>query len=227
MAKGPLSDFIYKRFGYKFKNEELFIRALTHSSYQHKVKDCKTNERLEFLGDAILDAIVAEFLFAKFPGEDEGYLTKVKSKIVNRKILSKIGEQMQIRKFLRYNEARSINLNTLEGNAFEAIIGAIYLDSDFKKTSIIINEYVIPKYINFGQILEEEIDFKSKLFIWCQKRKLDIEFIVISETHENGKWNYKVKTIINNSEYGIGNGSSKKSAEQDAARETFELMGEI
>lgn len=222
-----MSEFIHKRFGYKYKNEELFIRALTHSSYQHIDKECKTNERLEFLGDAILDAIVAEFLFTKFPGENEGYLTKVKSKIVNRKLLSKIGEQMQLRKFIRYNEARAINLNTLEGNAFEAIIGAIYLDSDFKKTALIINEYVIPKYVNFGQILEEEIDFKSKLFIWCQKRKLDIEFLVISETHENGQWNYTVKTMINNTEYGIGNGSSKKSAEQDAARETFELMGEI
>jgi ribonuclease-3 len=179
------------------------------------------------LGDAILDAIVAEFLFTKFPGEDEGYLTKVKSKVVNRKILSRIGEQMQLRRFILYNSARSINLNTLEGNAFEAIIGAIYLDSDFKKTSLIINNFVIPKYMNFGQILEEEIDFKSKLFIWCQKRKLNIEFLVLSETHENGQWNYKVKAVINKTEYGIGIGSSKKAAEQDAARETFELMGEI
>ena len=92
---------------------------------------------------------------------------------------------------------------------------------------MIINEYIIPKYINFGQILEEEIDFKSKLFIWCQKRKLEIEFIVISESHTDGHWNYSVKTLINNTEYGIGNGHSKKAAEQDAARETFELMGEI
>ena len=179
------------------------------------------------MGDAILDAVIAEFLFSKFPGEDEGYLTKVKSKIVNRKILSSIGEKMQLRSFMRYNDTRPMNMTTLEGNAFEAIIGAIYLDSNFEKTSAIINEYVLPKYINFAQILEEEIDFKSKLFIWCQKRKLDIEFILISEAHEDGKWMYEVKTVINHAEYGIGKGNSKKAAEQDAARETFELMGEI
>jgi ribonuclease-3 len=75
--------------------------------------------------------------------------------------------------------------------------------------------------------LEEEIDFKSKLFIWCQKRKLSIEFIVISESHENGQWSYRVKAMINNTEYGIGSGQSKKAAEQEAARETFQLMGEI
>ncbi|MFM7758543.1 MAG: putative dsRNA-binding protein, partial [Crocinitomicaceae bacterium] len=83
------------------------------------------------------------------------------------------------------------------------------------------------KHINLTKLLEEEIDFKSKLFIWCQKRKLIIEFIVVSETHENGQWNYRVKTLINNTEYGIGSGQSKKAAEQEAARETFQLMGEI
>lgn len=205
----------------------MFLLAVTHKSsiINHNTED--SNERLEFLGDAILDAVVAEFLFDKFPKEDEGYLTRIKSKIVNRKNLSEIGNQMKIREVLIYNESRAINLSSLEGNAFESIIGAIYLDGGFLKVRRSIYDFVIPKHVNLTHLLEEEIDFKSKLFIWCQRRKLTIEFVVLSETHENGLWQYKVKAIINNIEYGIGIGQSKKAAEQEAAKETFQLMGEI
>lgn len=216
-----------KRFGYKPKNLPFFLQAVTHKSSLSNPNSEDSNERLEFLGDAILDAVIAEYLFSKFPKEDEGYLTKIKSKIVNRKNLSDIGSVMKIREVLIYNESRAINLTSLEGNAFEAIIGAIYLDGGFDKAKTSINNYVIRKHINLTKLLEEEIDFKSKLFIWCQKRKLSIEFIVISESHENGQWSYRVKAMINNTEYGIGSGQSKKAAEQEAARETFQLMGEI
>lgn len=216
-----------KRFGYKPKNLPFFLQAVTHKSSLSNPNSEDSNERLEFLGDAILDAVIAEYLFSKFPNEDEGYLTKIKSKIVNRKNLSDIGSVMKIREVLIYNESRAINLSSLEGNAFEAIIGAIYLDGGFDKAKTSINNYVIRKHINLTKILEEEIDFKSKLFIWCQKRKLSIEFVVISETHENGLWSFRVIAIINNTEYGIGSGQSKKEAEQEAARETFQLMGEI
>lgn len=216
-----------KRFGYKPKNLSFFLQAVTHKSSLSNPNSEDSNERLEFLGDAILDAVIAEYLFSKFPKEDEGYLTKIKSKIVNRKNLSDIGSVMKIREVLIYNESRAINLSSLEGNAFEAIIGAIYLDGGFDKAKTSINNYVIRKHINLTKILEEEIDFKSKLFIWCQKRKLSIEFVVISETHENGLWSFRVIAIINNTEYGIGSGQSKKEAEQEAARETFQLMGEI
>jgi ribonuclease-3 len=128
---------------------------------------------------------------------------------------------------LIYNQARSINLATLEGNAFEAIIGAIYLDGGFEKAKQSLNNHVFRKYLDFNRLVIEEIDFKSKLFIWCQKKKLNIEFVVVSEKHENGLWHYEVKVVINNNEYGFGKGFSKKAAEQEAARETLQLMGEI
>ena len=179
------------------------------------------------MGDAILDAVVAEHLFLKFPDDDEGFLTKLKSKIVNRKTLSEIGENMGIREVLNYNQARAINLSTVEGNAFEAIIGAIYLDGGFEKAKHAINNYVFRKYLDFNKLLTEEIDFKSKLFIWSQKKKLHLEFIVISETHESGIWHYEVKVLINNNEFGFGKGLSKKAAEQIAAKETLQLLGEI
>lgn len=182
---------------------------------------------MEFLGDAILDAVVAEQLFLQFPDENEGFLSKLKSKIVNRKTLSEIGKKMEIRAVLKYNQSRAINLATIEGNALEAIIGAIYLDGGFDKAKHSLNNYVFRKYLDFHKLLSEEIDFKSKLLIWCQKKKLLIEFLVISEIHLNGIWHYEVKVEINNNEFGFGKGLSKKSAEQSAAKETLELLGEI
>ena len=219
--------FILKHFGYKPVNVSFFKRALTHKSFLPEEKHDFANERLEFLGDSILDAVVAEFLYTKYPDDDEGYLTKLKSRIVNRKSLAAIGEKMNIRSMLIYNQARSINLATLEGNAFEAIIGAIYLDGGFEKTKNALIKQVFRNYLNFNQLLSEELDFKSKLFIWCQKKKLPLEFQLVEETHLNGQWNYEMAVLVNRTEYGRGKGPSKKDAEQAAARETLQLMGEI
>ena len=179
------------------------------------------------MGDAILDAIVAEYLFQRFPGEDEGYLTKLKSKVVSRKTLGEIAESMNLRSIILYNAGRSINLNTIEGNAFEAIIGAIYLDGGFEAAKRSMHQYVFRKYVDINRLLEEEIDFKSKLFIWCQRNKLAIEFRIITEENSGGSWNYEVIATINQRDYGKGTGTSKKAAEQAAAQETLQLMGEI
>lgn len=219
--------FFVNKFGYRPKNIDLFYEAVTHRSVSFQANKDSSNERLEFLGDAILDAIIAEFLFQKFPEEDEGYLTKVKSKVVSRKTLSEIGEELELRTILRYNKGRSINLNSLEGNAFEAIIGAIYLDSSYETTKRIIHHHIFRKYVDLNKILEEEIDFKSKLFIWSQKRRLQLEFRVINEENRHGNWHYEVMVEVNGVNYGKGFGNSKKMAEQAAAKETLILMGEL
>lgn len=221
-----LIRFIVLRFGYRPKEIKFFQKAITHKSYA-QVSEINSNERLEFLGDAILDAIVAEYLFQRFPGEDEGYLTKLKSKVVSRKTLGEIAESMNLRSIILYNAVRSINLNTIEGNAFEAIIGAIYLDGGFEAAKRSMHQYVFRKYVDINRLLEEEIDFKSKLFIWCQRNKLAIEFRVITEENAGGAWNYEVIATINERDYGKGTGTSKKAAEQAAAQETLQLMGEI
>jgi len=221
-----LIKFIIQRFGYRPKELTYFIKAITHKSFVSSDPSI-TNERLEFLGDAMLDAFVADFLFKRFKDEDEGYLTRVKSKIVNRKTLSEIGETMGIREILRYNQARSINLSSLEGNAFEAILGAIYLDGGYNSVQNSVENFVFQKYVNLTRLLEEEIDFKSKLFIWCQKKKLNLEFIVLTEINQGGSWEYEIETNINNIKYGRGKGGSKKIAEQEAAKETLQLLGEF
>ena len=217
--------FIYSRFGYKPKSLIYFQRALTHKSIS--ITDIETNERLEFLGDAILDSVVAEFLYVKFPNEDEGYLTKIKSKIVNRRTLGNIGHEMQLSSIMNYNNSRSIKLQTIEGNAFEALVGAIYLDGGYSKVQKSIEDHIFRKYINLNQLLEEELDFKSKLFIWCQKNKLNITFEVVSEENFGHEWKYVVEVVINEMPYGRGVGSSKKKAEQVASKETLELIGEL
>ncbi len=219
--------FLIKKFSYRPQNLEWFTQALTHRSLAFQNISLVSNERLEFLGDAILDAVVAEYLFERFPNEDEGYLTKVKSKVVSRQTLSAIGDELEIRNVLRYNKGRSINLASLEGNAFEALIGAIYLDAGFEQTKKIINNQIFRNYVDLNRLLDEEIDFKSRLFIWCQKRRLQPEFNVLKEENNNGVWKYEVIVEINEVNYGKGVGASKKLAEQAAAKETLILMGDI
>lgn len=221
-----LIGFLLKKFGYRPKDLKYFYKAITHKSFRnHEIEF--SNERLEFLGDAVLDSVVADYLFVKFEEEDEGYLTRIKSKIVNRKTLSDIGEAMNIREILRYNQARSINLSTLEGNAFEAILGAIYLDGGYEAVKKSVQNHVFRNFVNINRLLEEEIDFKSKLFIWCQKKKLQLNFDVLKEVNTGSGWVYEVEVEINGKKYGRGKGSAKKLAEQEAAKETLELLGEF
>jgi len=217
--------FIILNFGYRPTDVNIFKKALRHKSLSSG--DLNSNERLEFLGDAILDAVVAEYLYNKFPGDDEGYLTKLKSKIVNRKTLSEIGEKMGLREVIKYSQSRTINLSAIEGNAFEALIGAIYLDGGFNKAKASLQNFIFRKFVDINKLLEVEIDFKSRLFIWCQKKRLNLEFVLHSEENIEGSWLYTIRVAINKKEYGEGKGSTKKEAEQLASKETLQLMGEI
>ena len=219
--------FVLAEFGYKPQKAAYFIQALTHKSSLTDHEQLAANERLEFLGDSILDAVVASFVYEKYPEIDEGQLTKIKSRIVNRKSLSAIGERMGIRKHLIYSQGRSINLAGLEGNAFEALIGAIYLDGGFDKTQRVLKNTVFRKHLNLNKLLEEELDFKSALFIWCQRKKLALEFLLSDEQFIDGKAVYEMTVNINRTAYGKGKGHSKKEAEQAASKETLVLMGEI
>lgn len=222
-----LISFILKKFAYRPQDLSYFVTAITHKSLSNNDSITYSNERLEYLGDAILDAVIAELLYLRFPNEDEGYLTKIKSKVVSRKTLSEIAEALDLKSIIRYHKGRTINLSTLEGNAFEALIGAIYLDGGFEAVKKTINHHIFRKYADLNKILEEEIDFKSRLFIWCQKSHLTLEFIVVKEDNIQGNWQYEIEVYINEKLYGHGIGNSKKSAEQAASRETLILVGEI
>lgn len=226
-SEKEVSIFIRAKFGYKPKNILFFTHALTHKSLLYADDTLVSNERLEFLGDAVLDAVIAEYLFRLFPQEDEGYLTKVKSKFVSRKNISEIADKMQIREVLGYQKGRTINMSTIEGNAFEAIMGAIFIDGGFLAAKDSVENHILKKYADVTKILEEEIDFKSKLFIWCQKNKHELVFDMLSEENKDGFWIYTMMAKVNNKNFGRGTGSSKKIAEQAASKETLELLGEV
>lgn len=218
-------SFVVKNLGYRPKDHQLFVEAFTHKSYSNTRDDVESNERLEYLGDCVIDLIVAQFLFEKFPDRDEGYLTKIKSKIVNRKMLSYIGGELSLRKHIKYKTGRSIRLETLEGNALEAIVGAIYLDSDFRTAQKVFNSQILRKYVDLNQVLQQEIDFKSTLLIWGQKNKLKVEFKVAEEASKENGFMYTSQVVIDSKEWGMGKGKSKKEAEQHASQETLSLLG--
>jgi ribonuclease-3 len=220
-----LVSFLLKKFGYRPKKLELFEQALTHKSYSNTKSNVESNERLEYLGDTVIDLIVAEYLFEKFPDKDEGFLTKVKAKIVNRKMLSSIGGELELEKLIRYKTGRSIRIATIEGNAFEALIGALYLDADYETSKKIFNQRIIRNYVNLNEVLEQEIDFKSALLIWGQRNKLQIKFQITDEASKENNFQYTSCVIINNKKWGIGKGQSKKEAEQHASNETLVLLG--
>lgn len=220
-----LSTFLLKRLGYRPKNIKLFKKAFTHKSYSNTKKGVKSNERLEYLGDRVIDLIVADFLFEKFPNKDEGKLTKVKSKIVSRKMLSELGAKMTLLNHILYSKNRSINTQTLEGNAFEALIGALYLDTGYEETKKIFMQYIFRKHINLDKVMKEESDFKSTLLIWGQKNKLPVKYNLLEEANKQNNYTYVINVSINKETWGIGKGKNKKEAEQNASRETLELLG--
>ena len=218
--------FIFENFGYKLRNIKIFKEAFTHKSVLNPAQ-LISNERLEFLGDSIIDSVIAKILYLKFPNEDEGFLTKLKSKLVSRRTLEIIADKIQISSVLRYDKNLSIKLETIQGNAFEAVIGAIFLDGGYKSAEKSLKKYILKKHIDMSEILIKEVDFKSRLFIWGQKNQTSFHFDVLSETKEGSSWEYIIVVKMNNQEYGRGIGSSKKKAEQLACQYTLEILNEL
>jgi ribonuclease-3 len=212
-------------------SSELLELAFTHGSYSREFGGVPTNERLEHLGDSVLELIITGELYKKFPDVDESRLSKMRAGLVNNPALVPIAKELELGQYLRIGKGEEITggreKNSILANAFEALVGAIYLDAGYDQTKKIIRNNVLRKYLNLAQLLEEEIDFKSALFIWCQRKKLSLEFKLLDEQFNDGKWQYEMEVQINRTAYGKGKGLSKKEAEQAASKETLALMGEI
>lgn len=179
------------------------------------------NERLEFLGDAVLDSVIADYLFKHFPEEKEGFLTKMRSKIVNREFLKELAQKIGITQFVVSN-TQFIQRTDIYGDTFEAIIGAIYLDKGYRFTGNYIKKLIQQNYINLDELQEIETNFKSKLIEWGQKHKKMISFY----TQELNDIRDKSATFISQVKiedevYGEGKGKSKKEAEQNASEKGF------
>ena len=180
------------------------------------------NERLEYLGDAILDAVIADYLFRKFPRKKEGFLTQMRSRIVKRSNLDVIARNLGIDYLVVSNTQRNLHKKHIFGDAFEALIGAVYLDKGFKKTRKYIINYVLKHYIDLDELLTHETDYKSRIIEWGQKNK---EMIIFETSEEYAEIDQSPSFISQvkhgDSILGKGMGKSKKEAEQNAAEQAY------
>ena len=209
-------------FGFEPVNINLYKLALLHKS---KNKN-ESNERLEYLGDAVLNLIVAEYLFKKYPFKDEGFLTKIRSKIVSRESLNNLGRKVGLKELINFKNVNeySKNYNSLYGDALEAIIGAVYLDVGFEYCQEYIVKNIIIPYYDFEDLVNKTHNFKSKILEWSQKEKKLIKFSTKKIILKNNSSQFESILIIENKEISKGFGSNKKSAEKDASRLACEKL---
>lgn len=207
-------------------NLRLYKQAFTHnSSVNHKNAERYNNERLEFLGDAVIDLVVAEFVFKKFPGKGEGYLTEMRSKIVSREQLSNIAHKLSLEKFLNVNSAmrnaRYINLYGIAGNALEAFVGAFYLDHGFDVTRKFIIHKLIKPYIDLDNLESIHENYKSILIQWGQKNKKVVDFRLLEEIIDKGGKLFKMGVFIDDELIYEALHQTKKKAEQLASEKAI------
>jgi ribonuclease III len=216
-----------KILGFSPGNLELYEIAFIHRSATFILPNGKkvNNERLEYLGDAVLDAILSDYLFEKFPEANEGFLTKIRSRIVNRDVLNQLAISMGINKILISKVSSSHLTKNLYGDAFEALIGTVFLDKGFKKTKKLFIKNVLNKYLDLNVIVKTDSDYKSLVFEWVQKHKSNLIFTYNEEYDFNLKKSvFSTILFIDKQEYGAGNGSSKKEAEQEAANQAWKRL---
>ena len=205
----------------------LYQEALMHKSMAAHAKSGTpiNNERLEFLGDAVLGAVVGEIVFHHFPRKREGFLTNTRSKIVQRETLGKLAAEIGLNKLIRSNDHNQTHNSYLAGNAFEALIGAIYLDRGFKHCKSFITKKILRQLIDIDKLAYQEVNFKSKLLEWCQRNRATLEFILLNETKaEDGSPLFNTKVVINGKECARGKGYSKKESHQKASKNALHRL---
>ncbi len=222
-SQKKLAESIKNLFGFYPKNIALFEQALTHSSAANQ--QTKSNERLEFLGDSVLSTVVAEYLFSILPNKDEGILTQVRSRMVSRIQLNKLAAKLGIDKILRTDIRGNISY-TLYGDAFEALVGAIYLDAGFIKTKKILVENIIKHHFDINKLINEDTDFKSRLINFCQKNKSILQFILMDESMVGVKKIYHIGIEVNGKIIAEAQNPNKRAAEQLAAGKALEIFEE-
>lgn len=206
---------INKSFGCKPRDIDLYKLALCHKSHARKGK-AQNNERLEFLGDAVVDLAIADYLYQQFPKKKEGELTKMRARLVSRKNLIDLAENLSVGKEIPVRKQFDLPRETIIGNTLEAIFGAMYYDQGFSKTKRIIID-VYKKYLDLDHLISKNADFKSMLQEWTQKRKKNIVYRCNEVSKDSSKPEFEAEVFIDSSPFGKGRGKSKKIAEKKAA----------
>lgn len=219
----------YKILGFFPRNIQLYQQALLHKSTSLRSEKGRpiNNERLEFLGDAILDAIVGDIVYQRFEGKREGFLTNTRSKIVQRETLNKLAVEIGLDKLIKYSTRSSSHNSYMYGNAFEAFIGAIYLDQGYDRCKQFMEQRIINQYIDLEKISRKEVNFKSKLIEWSQKNKTEVSFELIEQSFDqDSNPIFQTEVRIEGIPAGTGIGYSKKESQQNAAQMAIKKVKE-
>ncbi len=214
-------------FGLYPNNIELYKLALIHRSASLFLPGGLpiNNERLEFLGDAILESIVSDYLFIEFPDRGEGFLTQLRSKLVSRHTLNQLAMDLGLDRYIISQTGINYTQKHLLGDAFEAMVGAIYLDKGYDYINRLIINRIFPQHIDLTTLTEAETDYKSRLIEWCQKNKRDIHFETVPSEHTTAQNPHFASTVlIDGIKYSSGEGESKKEAEQHASAATAVML---
>lgn len=215
---------VYSMIGIRPDNILIYKTAFQHKSLLNESEDAlESNERLEYLGDSILNSIVAEYLFKKYPQENEGFLTKMRSKIVKRRTLNEIAEKMELDILLREYNNTKISHSML-GNAFEALIGAIYLDKGYRKTKVFVIQGVLQRHLDLEEIEKTDDNYKSQLLEWCQKTGHSVDYRVTEKFKQRNRDKFRVQVLIDGESIAVGEGYNKKGAEQKASKKAMHSM---
>ena len=214
----------YRMLGFYPHDIRIYEQALLHKSTSVRTEKGRplNNERLEFLGDAILDAVVGDLVYQKFEGKREGFLTNTRSKIVSRESLNRIAEQIGLLKLVKFNTRQSAHNSYMGGNAFEALVGAIYLDRGYEYCKFFMEHRIIGTYLDLNKVSRKEVNFKSKLIEWSQKNKTEITFELINQSFD--EFNspvFESEILIEGIHACKGKGYSKKESQQIAAHDTL------
>lgn len=214
----------YRMLGFYPRNIRIYEQALLHKSSSVKSDKGRllNNERLEFLGDAILDAVVGDIVYQKFDGKREGFLTNTRSKIVSRESLNRLAEQIGLLKLIKFNTRQAAHNSYMGGNAFEALVGAIYLDRGYEYCKFFMERRIIGQYLDLNKVSRKEVNFKSKLIEWTQKNKVEIVFELVEQSYD--EFNspiFESEILIEGIHACKGKGYSKKESQQIAAHETL------
>ena len=209
--------------GFKPKSKSLYIKAFTHRSMNIKDKmgNAINYERLEFVGDAMLSSVIASYLYEQVPHGDEGYLTKMRSKVVSREHLNELGKDLDLIDLVQSRIPKSSFGNNIHGNLFEALLGAIYLDKGYKFCERFIYKRVINPYVDIETLEGKVISYKSLLIEWCQKEKNTFDYQVYEDTGKDELKHFSVKLSINNKVVSKARATSKKKAEEKASKRAF------
>ncbi|HNP54249.1 MAG TPA: ribonuclease III [Ferruginibacter sp.] len=210
--------------GFTPGNLSLYRTALSHRSVREGADE--NNERLEFLGDAVLSSIIAHYLFRKYPYKGEGFLTEMRSKMVNRQKLNEIALKMGLKKITFYNKFdNALKISQIFGNTLEALIGAVYLDKGYRKTQQWVEEYIIYPHMFTDDLEEIEINIKNKLYGWANKNGHVLAFPTLEEKMENGRRLFTIAASVDGEVVAQGKGYNKKDASQIAAQLAVEKLG--